>query len=125
MAKLNSAYGRIAKPSASSTTQPVSRPLSQDTLHKWEKIAKETSYICNQLTEFVGCTTKIQDSVQEQIKILQTEMGKVKSSAKAQAALDELQHLTYFNQYVSFALGIALQHLSDFTFVQVANITLM
>ena len=46
-AKLNSAFPRICKPSAS---QPPSRPISQDTLRKWEKAAKETSYICNQST---------------------------------------------------------------------------
>ena len=47
-AKLNSAFLRICKPSASAS-QPPSRPISQDTLRKWEKAAKETSYICSQL----------------------------------------------------------------------------
>ena len=44
-AKHNSAFGLIAKPSAYLSTQPSSRPLSQDTLHKCKKAAKETSYI--------------------------------------------------------------------------------
>ena len=48
-----------------------------------------------------------------------------KSSAKAQAALDELHYLTTFNQNVSFAMGKSLQHLSDFTFTQMANLTLV
>ena len=121
-AKLNSAFTRIAKPSAT-TSQPSSRPIAQDTLRKWEKVAKETSYICNQSAGFNRCITKIQDSVQEQLKILQTELGKGKSSSKAQAALDELHYLTTFNQNVSFAVGKSLQHLSDFTFIQMANLS--
>ena len=123
-AKLNSSFARISKPSATAT-QPSSRPIAQDTLRKWEKAAKETSYICNQSAGFNHCITKIQDSVQEQLKILQSEMGKGKSSNKAQAALDELHYLTTFNQNVSFAVGKSLQHLSDFTFIQMANLTLV
>ena len=123
-AKLNNAFTRIAKSSATSSQQP-SHPIAQDTLRKWEKEAKETSYICNQSAGFNHCITKIQDSVQEQLKILQTELGKGKSSTKAQTALDELHYLTTFNQNVSFAAGKSLQHLSDFTFVQMANLTLV
>ena len=123
-AKINSAFPRICKPSTSAS-QPSSRPISQDTLRKWENAAKETSYICNQSAGCNRCITKIQDSVQENLKALQTELSKGKSSAKAQAALDELHYLTSFNQNVSFAMGKSLQHLSDFTFVQMANLTLL
>ena len=56
---------------------------------------------------------------------MQTELGKGKSSSKAQSALDELKYLTSFNQNVSFAVGKSLQHLSDFTFSQMANLTLL
>ena len=107
------------------SSQPLSHPIAQDTLRKWEKAAKETSYICNQSSGFNRCITKIQDSVQEQLKVLQSEHGKGKSSSKAQTALDELHHLTSFNQNVSFAMGKSLQHLSDFTFIQMANLTLV
>ena len=123
-AKINSAYNRIAK-SSIANSQPSGRPLSQDTVRKWEKSAKESSYICNQSAGFNRCITKIQDSVQDQLKILQAELGKGKSSAKAQSALDELQYLTSFKQNVSFAVGKSLQHLSDFTFTQMANLTLV
>ena len=122
--KLNNAFTRIAK-SSSVSAQPPSRPIAQDTLRKWEKAAKESSYICNQSAGFNRCITKIQDSVQEQLKILQAELGKGKSSTKAQSALDELHYLTSFSQNVSFAVGKSLQHLSDFTFVQMANLTLV
>ena len=95
------------------------------TLRKWEKAAKETSYICNQSAGFNRCITKIQVSVQENLKTLQTELSKGKSSAKAQAALNELHYLTSFNQNVSFAMGKSLQHLSDFAFVKMANLTIV
>ena len=76
-----------------------------------------SSYICNQVAGFNRCITKIQDSIQENLKALQSELSKGKSSVKAQAALDKLHYLTSFNQNVSFAVGKSLQHLSDFTFV--------
>ena len=38
VAKLNSAFGCIAKPSASSSFQHSLRPISQDTLCKFEKV---------------------------------------------------------------------------------------
>ena len=63
--------------------------------------------------------------MQDNLKALQTELSKGKSKVKAQAALDELHYLTSFNQNVSFAMGKSLQHLSDFTFVQMANLTLL
>ena len=122
-AKLNSAFPRICKP-AVANSHPPGCPIAQDTLCKWEKVAKEMSYVCNQSAGFNRCTTKIQDSVQENLKTLQTELSKGKSSVKAQAALDELHYLTSFNQNVSFAMGKSLQHLSDFIFVQMANLTL-
>ena len=122
-AKLNSAFPRICKP-AVANSHPPSRPIAQDTLRKWEKAAKETSYVCNQSAGFNRCITKIQDTVQDNLRSLQTELSKGKSSAKAQAALDEPHDLASFNQNVSFAMGKSLQHLSDFIFVQMANLTL-
>ena len=111
-AKLNSAFPRICNP-AVANSHPPSRP----TLRKWEKAAKETSYVCNQSAGFNRCITKIQDTVQENLKSLQNELSKGKSSAKAQTALDELQYLASFNRNVSCAMGKFLQHLSDFIFV--------
>ena len=80
--------------------------------------------MCNQAAGFNRCITKIQDSVQENLRSLQAELSKGKSSSKAQAALDELHYLAPFNQNVSFTIGKSLQHLSDFIFVQMANLTL-
>ena len=123
-AKLNSAFPRICKP-AVANAHPPSRPISQDTLRKWEKVAKETSYVCNQSAGFNRCITKLQDNVQENLKALQTELSKGKSSTKAQAALAELHYLASFNQNLSFAMGKSLQYMSYFIFVQMANLTLV
>ena len=106
-AKINSSFPRISTISSTSP-QPPSRPLSQDTMRKWEKAAKESSYICNQSAGFNRCITKIQDAFQEQLHILQSELKKGKSSVKAQGALDELLYLSSFNQNVSFAMGKSL-----------------
>ena len=122
-AKLNSAFPRICKPVVANY-HPPGRQIAQDTLRKWEKAAKETSYVCNQSVGFNHCITKIQDSVQENLKTLQTELSKGKSSGKAQAALDELHYLVSFNQNVSFAMGKSLQHLSYYIFGQMAHLTL-
>ena len=88
-AKFNRAIPHIAKQNVANT-QPAVHQLSQDTVRKWEKAAKESSYICNQAAGFNRCITKLQDLVQEQVRILHNELGKGKSSAKAQSALDEL-----------------------------------
>ena len=39
--------------------------------------------------------------------------------------MDELHYLASFNQNLSFAMGKSLQHMSDFIFVQMANLTLV
>ena len=48
-AKLNSTYSRIARSSGLTTPAPPSRYISQDTLRKWEKSAREATYMCNQI----------------------------------------------------------------------------
>ena len=94
-------------------------------LENGKKQQKKPVISATQSAGFNRCITKIQDSVQDNLKALQTELSKGKSSVKAQAALDELHYLTSFNQNVSFAMSKSLQHLSDFTFVQMANLTLL
>ena len=72
-----------------------------------KKLQKKLVIFVISLRGSIG-VSKIQDSVQEQLKILHAELGKGKSSSKAQAALDELHYLTTFNQNVSFAVGKSL-----------------
>ena len=78
-AKLNSLYTRVAKPSGSESVPPPCHPLSQETLRKWEKVMKESSYVCNPATGFTRCMTKLQEDIQVNVRILQQEMAKGKS----------------------------------------------
>ena len=95
--KLNSCYSRIARSSGLATPAPASRPLSQDMLRIWEKSAREASYICNQAASFSHCLSKVQNSMQVQLKKIQNEQSKGKSSENMGNATDELQHLMNFS----------------------------
>ena len=45
--KLNSSYSRIARYTGLSSTPPASRRISQETLRRWERSAREASVVCN------------------------------------------------------------------------------
>ena len=51
LAQLKSSYSRTAKSSGLSSIPPASRQISHETLRKWEKLACESSYICNQTAD--------------------------------------------------------------------------
>ena len=63
--KLNSSYSKIAR---SSGLAPASRPLNQDTLRRWEKLACEACYICNQAAGFSRCLSKVLTSMQVELR---------------------------------------------------------
>ena len=81
--------------SGTGSVHPPCRPLPQETVRKWEKAAQET-YICNQAAGFNCCVTKLQDEIQENIRILQKELAKGKGSqaAKKAVTLRTCVHLT-------------------------------
>ena len=85
---LNSSFPRIADPSLPSV--PASRPVSQDTLRTWERAARDQSYMCNQAAGFSRCLTKVQDSMASQLRLLQSDKGKGKSTGKTHQAIEEL-----------------------------------
>ena len=62
--------------------------------------------------------------MQTQLKVLQTKQAKGKSAGKAGAATEELQYLIYFSNIITQCGAKAMEHLSDFIFVYMANITL-
>ena len=95
--KLNSSCSRIALSSGLATPAPASRPLSQETLRRLEKSAHEASYICNQAAGFSRCLSKVQSSMQVQIRKIQSEQSKGKSSENTSSATDELHYLVNFN----------------------------
>ena len=58
--RLNSTYLRIARQAGIASSPPMSRPISQESLRKWERSARESTVICNQAAGFNCCLLKIQ-----------------------------------------------------------------
>ena len=122
--KLNSSYSRIAKYTGLSSTPPASRRISQETLQRWERSARETSVICNQAASFNRCLFQVQQNMKDQLKILKAE-NKGKGSSKAAAAAEELTYLMDFNSSITQAAAKSMEHLSEFVFVTMGNLTLV
>ena len=122
--KLNSSYSRIAKYTGLSSTPPASRRISQETLRRWERSARETSVICNQAASFNRCLFKVQQNMKDQLKILKAE-NKGKGSSKASAAAEELTYLMDFNSSITQAAAKSMEHWSEFVFVTMGNLTLV
>ena len=116
---INSTYLRIARQAGI-----VSRPISQENLRKWERSAGESSIICNQAAGFNRCLLKVQQNMHTQLRTIRTE-SKGKAASKVSAATDELQFLLDFNSSVCQAMAKAMEHLTDFVFVNMANTTLL
>ena len=121
--KLNSSFGRVSRKAGMTSTPPASRRISQDTLRKWEKSAREASVICNQSASFNRCLFKVQQEMQSQLKTIHGE-SKGKASKKVSKASDELQFLMNFNNSITQAAAKAMEHLTDFVFITMGNITL-
>ena len=121
---LNSGYLRIARQAGIPTSPPQSRPISQDSLRKWEKSAQESSVICNQATGFNRCLVKVQQDMQSQLKAIRSEQ-KGKSTSKMTEATEEMQFLLDFNSSICQAMAKSMEHITDFIFVTMANTTLL
>ena len=63
--------------------------------------------------------------MQTQLKAIWSDLNKGKPSSKVSAATDELQYLMDFNASISQAMAKTMEHLSDFVFVLMANLTLV
>ena len=124
-AKLTAQFSRIVKPAAYLATGPVSWPVSQVVLRRWERCAREGTYTMNHPAGFSRCASEIQDQMTSHINFLQTHLNKGKSDKEVLDALKELRDLCGFHQNVSISLGMALQHLANSLFVQLGNFILM
>ena len=113
--RLHRSYLRIARQAGIASNPPQSHPISQETLRKWEKTARESSIICNQAAGF-NRLVKVQQDIQYQFKAIRLE-HKGKSAAKLSAATEELQFLMDFNSSVCQAMAKSMEHLTDFVFV--------
>ena len=121
--KLNSSFSRIARKTGMTSIPPASRRISQDTLRKWERSAREASVICNQAASFNRCLFKVQQEMQSQLKTIRGE-SKGKVSKKISEASDELQFLMTFNNSITQAAAKSMEHLTDFIFITMGNSTL-
>ena len=124
-AKVNSQFPRIVRASAYPSTGPPSRPIFQEYLRRWEKCAKENSYIVNHAAGFNRCTSELQECMNGHISILCAHINKGKAPKEVSTALTDLKDLMAFHQNVSVAMGTALQHLADNMFVNMANLVLL
>ena len=119
-AKLNHSFNRVARRNLPSA--PPSRAFSQDLLRHWERAAREQTIMCNQAAGLSRCLTRVQDSMNSQLKTLHLD-SKGKSSEVKQA-IGELEYLTTFNWSVSQAMARTMQDLSEAVFINMANFTL-
>ena len=102
----------------------MSRPISQESLRKWERSARESTVICNHAASFNRCLLKIQENMNTQLKAIRVE-SKGKTATKVSSAVDELQFLQDFNSSVCQAMAKSMEHLTEFIFVNMANTTLL
>ena len=122
-AKLNNSFERIARKAALAATPPASRRISQDTLRRWERTAREASVVCNQTASFNRCLVKVQGDMQAQLKVICSD-NKGKVSKKLSDASEELQFLMEFNSSITQATAKAMEHLTDFVFITMGNLAL-
>ena len=62
--------------------------------------------------------------MQAQLRVIHVEKSKGKSSEKTSTATDELQYLLNFSSSISQCMAKKIEHLSEFIFINVANMTL-
>ena len=124
-AKVNSQFPRIVKAPAYPSTGPPSCPVSQEYLRRWEKCAKENSYIVNHAAGFNRCTSELQDHMKGHISMLCASINKGKAPKEVSTAHTKLKDLLALYQNVSVAMGTALQNLADSMFVHMANLVLL
>ena len=71
--RLNTTYLRIARQAGIASSPPMSRPISQENLRKWERSAREATVICNHAAGFNRCLLKIQENMNTQLKAIKVE----------------------------------------------------
>ena len=78
--------------------------------------------MCNQVAGFSHCLTKVQENMAFQLRLIYDDKAKGKLSVKD--AAEELSYLINFNPSITYAVARTVQCLSDFVFINMANITL-
>ena len=122
---LNAQFSRIAKVSSYPQSGRASRPVPQDILCRWEKCAREGTYVTNHAAAFNHCTSEVQEKMNSHIALLNDTIVKGKAPKEVVTTIGDLEDLSSFHSSVSVALGTALQHLADSLFIQLANFVLL
>ena len=68
-AKVNSQFPRIIKASYP-PSGPPSSPISQEYLRRWERCAREGSYVVNSAAVFNHCTSELQERIASNVSFL-------------------------------------------------------
>ena len=97
-AEVNSQFPRITKAASYPSTGPPSRPISQESVHRWEKAARENSYIINHAAGFNWCSSELQDKMSQNISLLCSRINKGKAPKEVSGALNDLRDLMAFHQ---------------------------
>ena len=118
--KLNSCFSRISRQSRLTSTPPASRCISQESLRRWEKSAREVSVICNQAASFNRRLFRVQKDMQDQLRNLRSDC-KGKGSSKSSNTMDKLKYLMEFNSSITQAAAKTMEHLSEFVFISIGN----
>ena len=123
-AKVNSQFPKIVKASYP-PSGPPSRPISQEYLRRWERCAREGSYVVNSAAGFNCCASELQERIASNVSFLCGKLNKGKAPKDVSESLRDIKDLLAFHQNVSMAMGTALQHLADSLFVHLANLILL
>ena len=124
-AKVNSQFPRIIKASSYSPSGPPSRPISQEYLRRWERCAKEGTYVVNSAAGFNRCASQLQDCISASVGFVGSRISKGKSPKEVTEAFRDIKDLLAFHHNVSLSMGTALQHLADSLFVNLSNLILL
>ena len=92
-ARLNSQFSRIAKVSSYPQLGPASRRVPQDILRRWEKCAREGTYVTNHAAAFNRCTNNIQEKMNAHIALLNDTSVKGKAPKEIVDATRDLRDL--------------------------------
>ena len=124
-AKVNSQFPRIIKASSYSPAGPPSRPILQEYLRRWERCAREGSYVVNSVVGFNRCSSELQERISTKVSFLCNKINKGKAPKEVAEALKDIKDYMALHQNVSVAMGTGLQHLVDSLFVNLANLILI
>ena len=124
-AKVNSQFPRIIKASSYFPSGPPSRPISQEYLRRWERYAKEGTYVVNSAAGFNRCASELQDRISASVGFVGSRISKGKSPKEVTEAFRDIKDLLAFHHNVSLSMGTALQHLADSLFVNLSNLILL